>query len=159
MKKKDELLPKTTATQEIDDSKSICTNFTLQQEFWSITPPEYKDLTEFTNFPSYIEAVLNKIVAKNPVVDEGNKEMLDHCIADITKKNIDYLKKQSIEHAFIINKIVRQANASEVALRMHVESVERDYERTKAEYEELIARYNKGTKDSKFIKSLKEETV
>ena len=141
MRKKDK--PQSTAQQVVNDEQEVCQDFRCQRRHWSLTVSPYKNLEGFENLKGELDAAFSNIVSGKPVLDEGNENVLDTLIADMTRKNIIYLKKQAVERMVTIKGIHAQAQAEKLSYELHLKYVEGEYEKLKEKYEKLNDYYNK----------------
>lgn len=92
--------------REIDDSRALVNDFRRRPPYWSYRPVGYVPLKEFMEFQKIIDEHLNALFAGN--IDDGNGDVLDNLIRDITCKAAEDLALQKVKHNNTIHDLVRR---------------------------------------------------
>ena len=124
-----------------NEEKHIAHDFTMRAPFASYRPVDYRGFEPFLRFKPEIDGYLAKLFAEE-AVDEGEKDVLDALVHDVTAKAEQDLDHQKIEHIDKIHSFYNRRVGDKRAFERELEVLNTALAENEKELEAIEERHN-----------------
>lgn len=129
--------------QDLDRDETVVHDFQRRAPFWSYRVTDYRPYAPFTAFRGDLDGYLEKLLAGE--IDDGNGDVLDNLIRDMTCMALQDLEKQRADHQDNLRNLELRAAGDRDQFQDYRDALAHDLDRNLQEQAGLEARVKQHT--------------